>query len=154
MLSENAETDFSIQRKKEMYDIVGMALNSMSHSMQTAESKSWDFHNVSQFLANRADLLEQAENRMWEFFRLYDSSIPEVKAVYNRSFKVEDFDKQIKALLDISALPSMPLSITKQVARSAVEVLEKITPISDDVKQNIFNDIEEIEEAPKINMNF
>ena len=140
--------------KKEMYDIVGMALNSMSHSMQTAESKSWDFHNVSQFLANRADLLEQAENRIWEFFRLYDSSIPEVKAVYNRSFKVEDFDKQIKALLDISALPSMPLSITKQVARSAVEVLEKITPISDDVKQNIFNDIEEIEEAPKINMNF
>jgi hypothetical protein len=140
--------------KKEMYDIVGMALNSMSHSMQTAESKSWDFHNISQFLANRADLLEQAENRIWELYRLYDNSIAEVKAVYNRRFAVDDLNEQIKTLLDISALPSMPLSIKKQVARSAVEVLEKITPIADDVKQEILDDIQEIVDAPTINVGF
>ena len=140
--------------KQEMYDIIGMALNSISHAQQTAESKSWDFHSVSRFLANRADLLEQAENKIWQLMRLYDPSIPEVSAAYSRKFEVEDLTSQVKALLDIDNLSTAPLSLKKQVCKSALKIIDRIAPIGDDKMQEISEDIENMEPAPAPNMNF
>lgn len=140
--------------KQEMYDIVGMALNSISHAQQTAESKSWDFHSVSRFLANRADLLEQAENKIWQLMRLFDPSIPEVSAAYSRKFEVEDLEAQIKALLDLDNISSAPLSFKKQVCKTALNIVDRISPIGDDQKQSIIDDIDEMQGAPAPNLNF
>ena len=140
--------------KQEMYDIIGMALNSISHAQQTAESKSWDFHSVSRFLANRADLLEQAENKIWQLMRLYDPSIPEVSAAYSRKFEVEDLTSQVKALLDIDNLSTAPLSLKKQVCKSALKIIDRIAPMGDEQMQEIIEDIEDMEPAPAPNLNF
>ena len=39
--------------KKELYDVVGLAIQNQSREAQTAESKEWDFQNVCQFLTAR-----------------------------------------------------------------------------------------------------
>ena len=49
--------------KEELFDVVGLAMQSKSREAQSAESKAWDSHNVQQFLSARATMLEQAEQR-------------------------------------------------------------------------------------------
>ena len=58
--------------KQELYDVVGLAVRSFSRDAQSAESKAWDFQNVGQFLAARADLLEQSELAAWKLMHGYD----------------------------------------------------------------------------------
>ena len=70
--------------KAELYNVVGLAVQSASREAQTAESKAWDFQNVTQFLANRADLLEQAELEAWELLHEYDPAIPIPELQYKR----------------------------------------------------------------------
>lgn len=140
--------------KEEMYDIVGMALNSTSKSMQTAESKSWDFHSVSTFMQNRADLLEQTENQIWELFNKFDNSISNVVAVYSRDFSIKDLMNDMQALLQISSIPNVPLSMQKQIARASLEVMERISPVDDKVKNEILSDIDKMENAPTIDPDF
>ena len=44
--------------KIELYETVGLAMQSRSREAQSSESKSWDFQNVSQFLANRVETVQ------------------------------------------------------------------------------------------------
>ena len=47
--------DENIMLKKELFDIVGMNSQNDDNLLRSAESKSWDYHSVRQFLASKVD---------------------------------------------------------------------------------------------------
>lgn len=134
--------------KQELYDVVGLAIQSQSREAQTAESKAWDFQNVTQFLANRADLLEQAELRAWEIMHLWDSAVQVPEVTYNRKFAVRDLEKNIAGLLQLSNIPDAGIEFRKAALGVAVDLLDAIGSIPDDRKAALLEEIEELQAAP------
>ena len=126
--------------KQELYEIVGMAVQSKSREAQTAESKAWDFQNVSQFLAARADLLEQAELEAWKLMRRYDLDVPVPELHYNRKFAVRDLEAAINGILRLSSL-EMGKSYRQAIGQAATELLDAVEPIGSRQKQQIINEI-------------
>ncbi|MBQ9786597.1 MAG: hypothetical protein IJW33_00310 [Lentisphaeria bacterium] len=126
--------------KQELYDVVGLAVQGSSREGQSSESKAWDFQNVAQFLAARADLLEQAELDAWKLMRRYDLdlSVPEVR--YNRRFAVNDLSAGIAGLLQLSGIHAGD-AYQRAVGRTALELLGNIGHVSLKEKESIINDI-------------
>lgn len=126
--------------KNELYDVVGLAIQGRSREAQTAESKSWDFQNTSQFLAARADLLEQAELRAWELMHRFDPGIPVPEVVYNRKFALRDLEKSIQGLLQLSTI-NAGSGYRRAVNRTAVELVDAINALSAQEKREIVSEI-------------
>ena len=78
--------------KRELFDLVGLAAQNENRLLQSADSKAWDHHHVGQFLAAKAELLEQCESSVWEIMRLYDPSLEKVHVAYNRDFSVTNLE--------------------------------------------------------------
>ena len=127
--------------KRELFDLAGLSTSSYSRDAQSAESKAWDFRNSSQFLAARADLLEQTEIRAWELLHLFDSAIPVPKVVYNREFAVRELDKSIASLLQLSGLPAGN-SFKQSVNKAAVELLAALSPMPEQEKYALLEEAE------------
>lgn len=134
--------------KIEMYEVVGLAMQSRSREAQSSESKSWDFQNVSQFLANRADLLESVEQRIWAMMNAWDPLVPIPSVTYNRKFAVKDLEKNIAGLLQLSNMPNAGMEYSKQVLRSALEQLNEITEVPADKYNAILAEIDATQPAP------
>ena len=132
-----AENDYL---KRELYEIVGLAFQSRSNSNQSAESKAWDFQNASQFLAARADLLEQSELEAWKIMHLYDLDVPVPEVIYNRKFAVRDLAEAIAGILQLSTL-DIGKSFREAIGIAATELLDSVEPIGINRKQEIFNEI-------------
>ena len=131
----------NLHLKQELYDVVGLAVQSGSREAQTAESKAWDFQNVGQFLAARADLLEQAELAAWRLLHAYDpaAAVPEV--VYNRKFAVRDLGEAIAGILKLATL-SAGARYQRAVRRAALEMLDAVSGIPESEKQGIQREID------------
>ena len=127
--------------KQELYDIVGLAVQGNLHRNQSAESKAWDFQNVSQFLAGRADLLEQTELEAWKLMRRYDLELPMPEVRYNRKFAVSDLAAGIAGLLQLSEIPAGG-AYRRAVGRTAVELLSHIGPVTNEEKTSIIKEME------------
>lgn len=127
--------------KQELYDVVGLAVQGASREAQTAESKAWDFQNVGQFLAARADLLEQAELAAWRLLHAYDPAVPVPEVVYNRKFAVRDLESSISGLLKLTGLSS-GRCFEKALQRAALEMLDAVSGIPEGEKQQIQREID------------
>ena len=130
--------------KQELYDIVGLAVQGNLHHDQSAESKAWDFQNVSQFLAGRADLLEQTELEAWKLMRRYDLDLPMPEVRYNRKFAVSDLAAGIAGLLQLSGIDAGE-AYRRAVGRTAVELLSHIGPVTNEEKRDLIRKMEEEE---------
>jgi len=127
--------------KKELYEVVGLAIQGESRQAQTAESKEWDHLNVQQFLASRVDMLEQAELQVWDLMRRWDNSIEVPSISYNREFSVVDLGDSVKALLDLKTLNAGP-EFHREVIRAGVRLLEKIKRIPPQTRREIEREID------------
>lgn len=149
--AETATIRSEIQElKKEMFDVVGLAVQSHSREAQTAESKAWDHQNVGQFLATRAMMLEQAERSAWELMNRWDASIPVADVTYNREFSVIDLSSAVAALMDLSSFEAGE-AYRKETCRAALDLLDKIRRVAPEEYQNILNEIEK-SEAPQFHL--
>ncbi|MBU8902469.1 MAG: hypothetical protein KOO69_06995, partial [Victivallales bacterium] len=131
----------NINLKKEMFDIVGMAIQRESPSSQTAESKAWDHQNVKQFLISRVDILEQVELKCWNLMNLWDTSIKVPEIMYNREFAVVNLKESIDTLLNLNKL-AVGSEYRREISRTAVSVLEKIKKITPESRKMILAEIE------------
>ena len=119
--------------KRELFDLVGLSVTGSGREAQTAESKAWDFQNSSQFLSSRADLLEQSEQKAWEFLHAFDPAIPVPSVVYNREFAVRELEKSIASLLQLAELPAGE-NFKRSVNRAGVELLSGLVPMPEQEK--------------------
>jgi hypothetical protein len=131
----------NINLKKEMFDIVGMAIQRESPSAQTAESKAWDHQNVKQFLVSRVDILEQAEIKCWEMMNLWDKTVRIPEVVYNREFSVVNLKDSIDALLGLNSI-MVGGEYRREISRAAVSILERIKKIAPESRKAILTEIE------------
>ena len=138
----------NLHLKQELYDVVGLAVQSASREAQTAESKAWDFQNVGQFLAARADLLEQAELAAWRMLHAYDPAVAVPEVVYNRKFAVRDLERSISGLLQLTTLSSGRY-FHRAVRRAALELLDAVSGIPEGEKQQIQREIDADGAAPE-----
>jgi hypothetical protein len=132
-----AENDYL---KRELYEIVGLAIQSRSRDNSSAEAKAWDFQNASQFLAARADLLEQSELEAWKIMHLYDLDVNVPEVIYNRKFAVRDLADSIAGIIQLASL-DMGKSFRQAIGYAATELLDSVEPIGVKHKQEIFNEI-------------
>lgn len=133
--------------KEELFDVVGLAMQSKSREAQSAESKAWDSHNVQQFLSARATMLEQAEQRAWHFMTLWDKSIRMPEVSYNHEFSVVELSGAVAALMDLSSFNAGE-TYRKETMVTALNLLDRIHRISPAKFQQILKDIEK-SEPPK-----
>ncbi len=126
--------------KRELFDVVGMALITPTRDAQTAEAKAWDYHQVQQFLSCRADILEQAELRCWQLMNRYDSAIRVPTISYNREFSVTDLRSSIESLVELKRF-SGGSEYRREVARAALYLLEKVKKIDPVRRGAILNEI-------------
>ena len=131
----------NIALKRELFDLAGLAAQNENRQLQSAESKSWDHHHVGQFLAARAELLEQCESAAWEFMRLYDPSLEKVQVSYNRDFSIVNLESSIRSLLELDKISDSE-AYHKEIARTALFMLEKIKKIDHYSKENILTELE------------
>ena len=131
----------NINLKKEMFDIVGMAIQRESPSSQTAESKAWDHQNVKQFLVSRVDILEQVEIKCWELMNAWDATIKVPEIIYNREFAVVNLKESIDTLLGLNNIPGGN-EYRREISRAALSVLEKIKKITPESRKTILAEIE------------
>ena len=131
----------NINLKKEMFDIVGMAIQRESPSAQTAESKAWDHQNVKQFLVSRVDILEQVEIKCWELMNLWDATIKVPEIIYNREFAVVNLKESIDTLMGLNSIAAGG-EYRREISRAAVSVLEKIKKITPESRKAILTEIE------------
>ncbi|MBE6390335.1 MAG: hypothetical protein E7043_09230 [Lentisphaerae bacterium] len=128
--------------KQELYDVVGLAVQGNLRENQSAESKAWDFQNVNQFLAARADLLEQTELEAWKLMRRYDLDLTVPEIHYNRRFAVNDLAGGIAGLLQLSAIPAGN-AYRRAVGKTAVELLDAIGHVGAGEKETIIKEIDQ-----------
>jgi len=131
----------NLHLKRELYDVVGLAVQSSSREAQTAESKAWDFQNVGQFLAARADLLEQSELAAWRMLNRFDPRVPIPEVVYNRRFAVRELGDSIAGVLQLATLSDGPC-YRRAVRRAALELLDAVSGIPESEKQRIQQEID------------
>ncbi|MBQ7208641.1 MAG: hypothetical protein IJS01_12660 [Lentisphaeria bacterium] len=131
----------NVSLKRELYDVVGLAVQSPGREAQTAESKAWDFQNVCQFLAARADLLEQAENAAWRLMRKFDPGVKIPQISYNRKFAVRDLAGAIEGLLRLREFDSGP-EFRKALRRSALDLLDAVGSVGISDRNKILEEIE------------
>ena len=136
------------RRKKEFFDVVGMALAvPESRQVASAESKEWDHLDIEAVLAERAAQLEAIERKMIEVSVSLDSTFAVYEPVYAREFDVTDIATDFQALLQLNNILTTPLAL-REVQYATVHLLEKIAPIPDDRKQEIMDELASAEPTP------
>ncbi len=133
----------NIMLKKELFDIVGMNAQNESNLLQSAESKSWDYHSVRQFLSSKVDILEQAEIECWKIMNLYDENIRVPEIIYNRDFSVVQLESSISALLNLDSL-SDSSKYHHEIEKTALFLLEKLKKIPQGTKDEILEEMKNL----------
>jgi len=82
-----------------MFVSVGLMLQQETRQVASAESKAWDFLDVTQVMRERAELLEDAERKAMNIMTLWDSSVPVWEPLYNRSFDAGNFETEIASII-------------------------------------------------------
>jgi hypothetical protein len=134
----------NIALKKELFDIVGLAIQKDNRTEQSAESKAWDHLHVGQFLATRADILEQVENQTWQFFHAWDSTITLPQVCYNREFAQLEMNSTITAILGLATINGGK-EYQREIARAAAAVLNRVTGTAPQNYQQIIAEIAAME---------
>jgi hypothetical protein len=113
-----------------LFEVVGLAVSKDTKMVESAEAKAWDFQNVEQYMANRADVLEQCEYQAWELMSKWNPSIPLPTISYNRNFAVLDLKESIASLLELSGFNQDSDEYQREINRTAVVLLNRLRQLS------------------------
>ena len=127
--------------KRELFEVVGLALSPDSKQVASAAAKEWDNLDVSAVIAERAEMLEDAENKAVKISKAWDKDFGEWTAVYNREFDVTDFKAQMESLILAGQIDG-PDSYQRLIRAKVVEAIERDGSRSpQEVIDEVLNDI-------------
>lgn len=113
-----------------LFEVVGLAVSKDTKMVESAEAKAWDFQNVEQYMANRADVLEQCEYQAWELMSKWNPATPLPTISYNRNFAVLDLKESIASLLELSGFNQDSDEYQREINRTAVVLLNRLRQLS------------------------
>lgn len=128
--------------RREMFDTVGLMMQQETRQVESAEAKAWDFLDVQAVLNERANILEEAEQKAVDVTKAWDSDFKEWEPVYNRDFAIVDFKAQMETLV-MSGNVSQPDSMIRFALQRQFEVLKNSGSgkIDSETEQQILDDI-------------
>lgn len=118
-----------IQRKRQLlFDMVGLSLfNRETRQIQTAESKQFDQLDTESTLKHRAQVLQEAEERLVVMSQAVDPMFKPYAPAWPTSFDVVDVQSDAAALTLIANMPDVTPSMRKMVLLAAVRVLAALS---------------------------
>jgi len=136
------------RRRRQLFDAAGLALfNRESRAAQTAESKQFDQLDTEATLKNRAQLMQEAENRMVAISTQLDPSFEEYTAIWPAAFNVPKTNEDVIALTTLTNSVELTPAMRRQVLTTAVKLLDQIESITPENRQIIMEEINELTEA-------
>jgi len=78
--------------KTELYDSIGLLLRKDTNMAESAESKTIDLMDINALLAERANILEDAEKKAIKISNEWDKDFPIYEVVYNKAFSFSEED--------------------------------------------------------------
>ena len=127
---------------KLLFDQVGLALQKDTKMSESAESKTWDFHNIEQVLKSRVDTLEQSENLAWELFSLWQKELKTPVVSYNRNFAIMDLQSSIAALIELAGMNINSELYQKEINKTAVTLLGQLKRLPSETLEAIITELE------------
>lgn len=117
------------RRKRELYDVVGMAMSvPESRQVASAESKRWDHMDPEAVLKERSGLLQSIEAKAIAYSQRLDSTFKTYVPAYPMEFDMSDPKEDFRSLIELSAIEIPPLA-RREIQRVAVRLLDEIAPI-------------------------
>lgn len=110
--------------KEALFETVGLMLRQDTKQVASADSKAWDFLDVKQVMEERANLLEDAENKAVKLSKMWDQSWTEWVPQYNRNFESIDFEKEMRALTLVENM-TLPDGLQKAKSRRVFDIFHR-----------------------------
>lgn len=111
--------------KRDMFEVVGMALEQGSRQVASAEAKAWDFLDVAAVMSEMAELLEAIETKAVDITKRWDDGFQEWTPKYNRDFDIGDFYQEIQAIV-MAGNMNVPTEVSKEIVKKLVDRLDRI----------------------------
>lgn len=131
-----------LRRRKELFDVVGMALTKDSKQVESAEAKAFDRLDVNAVLATRARELEEAEKKAVAMSTVLDPRFAAYEPVYPREFDVSDLTSEMEALLGLNSM-DLPGGARREVKKAAITLLARIGRIPRDRVEELRKEADE-----------
>lgn len=128
--------------RKELFEVIGLAISKDSKMVESAEAKAWDFQNVEHFLATRADVLEQCEGRAWEIMNMWKPQLAIPTVQYCRNFALIDLKESIAGLLELSGFLPDNDEYQREVGKTALALLSRMRQLAQEDTEKINKAIE------------
>lgn len=130
--------------RREMYSAVGLATSKDNTKMvESAEAKAWDYMSVEQYMATRADILEQCEIAAWQMLNLWQPTIGVPNVIYNRNFAILDLKESVATLLELSAFNAENNPYQREIGKTALAMLNRLRQLPADKAEEIAQLIED-----------
>ena len=94
-------------------------------------------------MQTRADILEQAEVKAWEFLALWDPSVKVPKVSYNRNFAIIDLQTSVATLLDLSSFLEDNDPYQREIGKTALALLCRMRQLPAEVVEQIIKLIDD-----------
>ena len=125
-----------------MMRLYGFLVGVNTTQRASAESKAVDHTSLASQLVSIASGLEELETRMWELMNKFDSAISVPQIEYNRDFDIHELNAVITAMVELVNL-DCGTEYNRQLKRTAVNILNNLHHIPDEVHETIQKEIED-----------
>jgi hypothetical protein len=139
-----------LRRRKELFDVVGLALARDSKQVESAESKAFDRLDVNAVLASRARELEEAEKKAVAMSMRLDPRFAEYAPVYPQEFDVSDLSAEMEALLGLNSM-DLPSGARREVKKAAITLLSRIGRIPRERVEELRAEADEADDSLGLN---
>lgn len=122
---------------KELYETVGLAMQVESRDAASAEAKAWDHLDAGAVLAQRAEMLENAEKALVEISDQIGSggAFKAWEPKYAREFDISNLDSDMAATVQFAGLPCPSDAMQKLIAAAYERVAARLGVPKDKVAE-------------------
>ena len=135
--------DELMRKRQVLFDVVGLHLQIDSKQVESADAKNLDRLDSNAVLAEKAQVLQEAEEKAIKISKAWDSSFAEYQPIYNDRFDVSNLKEDVEAIIMLNNL-EFPDSVKRLLNKAGLEKVAKIATmsISDEEMQDAMSDIE------------
>lgn len=133
-----------LERKREiLFDTVGLQLKVQSRQVESAEAKAWGNLDAQAVLAERAQMLQEAETKAVAISEEWDSGFASYAPSYARTFDIQDINEELKTLVGLAPV-DMPDGMRRMHLKAIATGIAKLAnrQMSKDEETAVFAEID------------
>ncbi len=128
--------------KRELVEVVGLALSQDGDAAQSGISKEWDFQNMAATFGTLAGQIESCEDAAWDLMTKWSPNLKRPDLSYNRIFGILDLKTLVDALMQIKGFATGKPEFERAVDKAALSTLQKVQQLPQDVLETIHKEID------------